>query len=172
MVISCTSFSMFRNNQIEKLLKLLFLLMTIVSVTLLLFGFLFTVTMHSYIIDFGYLKYFFSTFTPLILVSIYSFLAYKGLKQRKKFGNIMGFSTIIPLIIFYVSELFKYSHPYIYRWDSPDNLIPIIFLTVFLLMLFGLLKVSKLKLYKFLDYAYLMSLSLVLFITLTYKSTI
>lgn len=160
---------MFKKIQIEKFLKLSFLLLAITSFLLLLFGFLFSAGMHSYVLDFYYIKYFFSTFSTLLVVILYSLLAYNGLKNKKNFGLIFGFSTVVPLLSFHTWEIIRYFHIFIYLWDSASNIISLLLIILLSVILWGLIKISNFKNYKFSDYIFFIVLSITLFCLLIYS---
>lgn len=160
---------MFNGYQIEKFLRLSFILLTIGSCLLLILGFLFSAGMQNYVIDFSFIKYFFSTFTSLIILIIYSFSAYYGLKFRKNSGYIFGFSTILPLLTFFVYEIIRYFHIYIFTWNYTQNILQIIFILLLLIMLMSLIKKSNFKNYKLSDYIYTLILSSVFFAVLFFS---
>ncbi len=160
---------MYKGIKIEKFLKLSFLLLTIGSSLLLILGFLFTAAMGGFVIDFSYIKYFFSTFSSLIILIIYSFLAYYGLKFRKNSGYTFGFSTTLPLLIYFAYEIIRYFHIYTYTWDSTQNILQIIFIFLLLIILMSLIKKSNFKNYKLSEYIYTLILSSVFFAVLLFS---
>jgi|SRR5690606_18371150 len=160
---------MFKKAQIEKFLKWSFIILTIGSCLILLFGFLFSAGMHGFVLDFSYIKYFFSTFSPLLLVIVYSFFAYYGLRKNKNWGFIFGFSTVVPLLCFYFREVIRYFHIYIYSWDTAYNLFLMLLIILLTAMLLGLIKIKNILHYRFSDYIFSIVLSITLFCLLIYS---
>jgi len=160
---------MFRQIQIEKFLKLSFILLAIWAAILLLFGVWLNAGMHSFMPDFSYLKYFSSTFLPILLFFSYSFLTYLGLKKKKNTAFIFGFSTTIPLLLNYLIHNILYYKVIIPTWNI-RNTLGLFLIIILVLILWGLCYLSRTKNIKLMDYVWMVVLSAIFLLSLLFST--